>query len=617
MPYYIHLKEHEPTTGIPYVDRAEAFRALSSGAVRESVDHARERTLKTQPDPYQGYEPQYYLSDAVYRLRHTGDDTGIAEVIVMFQEATDQIHAGYESARITFTERNAKITFHASYEENRIWHNRERERFRTNVYARVPWTDFYDGHTDHFLHISVKDPGYVAYTPDDESGIRDRQVRVRPGKYLAEFYPHVAHDTIQTWIHSTTPEALQLRLARTADEVDRVYANGPRSCMRSWVTGHDGTCYNKRGLTTSPVIAYGDSDLAVAYMGTLDHVTARAVVWPEEKKHSKVYGLTSVLASVLKENGYTPGDMDGARLRAVPVPEIHGAVFMPYVDNVDHARIDGEWITLGAGSISAQPTEGYIRGEDAVDGDTRCRSCEEWYDGDSAEYQNGLCDACESDRHDCAHCDERCDEDSMQQIQMYRGERWVCDSCVDEHSRSCESCGDEWNDLSVRPGDRGSDYCPDCHDSMEYCEDCSQHFDTREDETCPRCKDDEDSDEDSASDAPDTPIVAPPVPTPDPSLGTWITSGTCSYSWFLPEAFPAFVYVIEQSDIANGDYTLRRVINRDTGACLTQLELRINLGPQIRYVSDPRPFNNRPYPFPDPSSFVDPYTYTFGNEASL
>ena len=84
---------------------------------------------------------------------------------------------------------------------------RELSRFRTGEYQRCiellddpEFREAYESECQrtgvphymlHYLHWSVKDPEMVAYTPSIEYGIRDRQVRVRLGRYLSKHFGHV------------------------------------------------------------------------------------------------------------------------------------------------------------------------------------------------------------------------------------------------------------------------------------------------------------------------------------------------------------------------------------------------------------------------------------------
>jgi hypothetical protein len=79
------------------------------------------------------------------------------------------------------------------------WRERERKKFADGTYARVPWHGerwFVGSMADlnHFVHVSEDDPSKVAYTPDDRFGSEDRQLRMKPGKYLRKHFAEVLTD---------------------------------------------------------------------------------------------------------------------------------------------------------------------------------------------------------------------------------------------------------------------------------------------------------------------------------------------------------------------------------------------------------------------------------------
>ena len=315
------------------------------------------------------------------------------------------------------------VTFIATGDENAQWHARESDRFDRGEYIHVPWhhyviygSSFYS----HFSHLSISHPGLITYTKSDEHGVQDRQTRIKPGRYLAEYYSeHFTSVEIEDYIAKCKADNLKLKIARTADEITAVYkGNGPRSCMSPGPR-----------MRTHPCAVYGDSDLAVAYLGDLDDtITARSVIWPEKKTYVRPYGDVAFLRQVLRSEGYTQGSSEGARVRLI---ERNDAIIMPYVDGISHGSIDGKWIVLdNEGDVSCEETTGYARAPD----------CDENDDEDSY-----VCDHCERDYN-------RRDE----------GDDTHCGQCLD-NMQVCDSCHDRgWNDLSSV----GDEY---------WCESCIDH----------------------------------------------------------------------------------------------------------------------------------------------
>ena len=132
---------------------------------------------------------------------------------------------------------------------------RELSRFRTGEYQRCiellddpEFREAYESECQrtgvphymlHYLHWSVKDPEMVAYTPSIEYGIRDRQVRVRLGRYLSKHFGHVLSEKKRLELvekHNATALAnCKFHIAMTPGRIETVYTRGPTSCMATLV----------------------------------------------------------------------------------------------------------------------------------------------------------------------------------------------------------------------------------------------------------------------------------------------------------------------------------------------------------------------------------------------
>ena len=125
---------------------------------------------------------------------------------------------------------------------------RELSRFRTGEYQRCiellddpEFREAYESECQrtgvphymlHYLHWSVKDPE-MAYTPSIEYGIRDRQVRVRLGRYLSKHFGHVLSEKKRPELvekHNATALAnCKFHIAMTPGRIETVYTRGPTS----------------------------------------------------------------------------------------------------------------------------------------------------------------------------------------------------------------------------------------------------------------------------------------------------------------------------------------------------------------------------------------------------
>lgn len=242
------------------------------------------------------------------------------------------------------------------------WRERELLRFDSGDYKHPVWSDedfwcYREGDTLdlHYAHVSTDDPSAIAFTETEAKGLADRQTRMKAGRYLKRFFPHLSDRQIAYYAEwqargeKPQPDWIkraELGFAKTPDEIVDVYARGPTSCM------HD----------SESVAVYGAGDLAIAYLTRPDvagasgpEIIARALVWPKKKALGRIYpnvdswsddefsseaeseaaGLE--LEKRLVRDGYTsfykdPAVFNGARI----IAEKHdsGGYVMPYIDKL-------------------------------------------------------------------------------------------------------------------------------------------------------------------------------------------------------------------------------------------------------------------------------------------
>ncbi len=385
------------------------------------------------------------------------------------------------------------IVYEPTYLEKGVWHKRENARFDSCEYLPIPWNadEWYEQYAPiHFAHISIDQPGMVAYTPDAESGIADKQLRTTPGRYLAKYAKQLSKAAIADYVDRVKADLAPLKLATEEKDILWIYAKGPQSCM-------DGRNFS---LTSEnhPCKVYAGPDLAVAYMGGLptapdtrgvtesaDKITARSIVWPEKKIYTRIYGDTT-LGVILTRAGYTKGTLDGARLRRIPYKNGRGFL-MPYVDAADSVSADGEFWVLHDGDhrrdVGTKETQGYVHdyGEcDNDDSDDRpemisCAHCgvECEDDSDYAPY----CEGCHNDRQVC----QRCDRSRWDENGGHVAGEWYCDTCFEETEQTCttDGCSETWHDANLDADERATreryhvaTYCPSCAHDKQTCPDC-------------------------------------------------------------------------------------------------------------------------------------------------
>lgn len=406
------------------------------------------------------------------------------------------------------------VTFTPSEDESERWRDREVERFRTGDYLAVPWRlapwymhgGRWNGNSVwvpplvelHHAHLSITAPGLIAYTPSEEHGYQDRQVKVRPGKYLTEYAKTLSKAEIDAYCDQcrAVDKRSTFYLATTPADVDRVYRCCEDSCM--CLKNHD----FRYG---SPVRAYADSDVAVAYLtddGT-EHgtVIARCVVWPEKKIHTtRQYADDSSIGAQLRvalaHAGYTGGHLNGAKIRAIVVDRSTDRYLMPYVDGASYARLSGRYFVLnGDGGCDAKLTSGYVDlyGEDSDDRDDEPEVfyCERDGCHNERDEDESYCQGCENDRYTCSHCRETCFDESIE-IDHYGV---VCESCENDLRRTCDvaDCGETFyqeqftrTETADRRAHGVTALCPDCADQFTHCDYCDGYT-LRDSARCVEC----------------------------------------------------------------------------------------------------------------------------------
>ncbi len=381
------------------------------------------------------------------------------------------------------------VSFIATRRERESW--RYRERYRPNV-DRLPWTDEpwqVTLNELHYAYVSALKPGLIAYTASEEHGVADRQTRVRPGRYLEQFAPFLSQRERDEYCAriKALDDRNVVKFAKTAEEIEAVYRQGPGACMShplsSYVT------------SVHPTSVYGDSDLQVAYLGDIDtghgitsgrKVRARCVVWPAEKRMSRLYG-DDTLGVLLEGLGYGKGpddsegygNLEGARIHRI---NHYGDYYvMPYIDATAWvaASADGKWFVLGAPddsrssrarSYSCRQTNGTTSDEAGRDEDSEesvsCANC-----GDGIDRDDTYCSTCYDDRRECVVCGHEFFDDSPALLASSDNDP-VCARCVRtgcDGVRSCNACSDLF-----REGDYSATATEEreTFDVCDHCESC-------------------------------------------------------------------------------------------------------------------------------------------------
>lgn len=327
----------------------------------------------------------------------------------------------------------------------------------------------------HFPHVSLTDRSMVAFTPSCEYGKRDRQVRMKVGKYLQRFYSDVFDEQAIREIANTC-KPFVISWATTRDEMREIYSRGPSSCM-------SGSAYDFSCDGYHPVDVY-EGEFRLAYIDS-GGIVARGFVHEPTKRWVRTYGSEMLaLQTMLNAEGYHQSDNGwvGAHLRAIEICGGNDWV-MPYLDggcqSVRLVTHDGKRMFEVVSNRSdydgsASNTNGRLHNYDGDDEyHSNCDSCGDRYHNDDLHY---------IERHDVSVCEDcRDDEYTYAVVRIRNGRRYfdyVQNDDVVEFGRDyflndaellaevgavrCQHC-DELTGVDDMHSDEDGDlYCEDC-----------------------------------------------------------------------------------------------------------------------------------------------------------
>lgn len=366
------------------------------------------------------------------------------------------------------------------------WRKREQNRFVIGAYRSLPWVgdawwNSNQAHVvwkDQFPHASLEKPGWIAFTKSEEDGAKDKQTLLRPGAYLNRYFTKVLDDygkserfLVETFMKMYGP--IDIKFATTEKEVERLY-DLLTTCLhgKRWPQG------------IHPATLYIAGDLQVAYIGDLDKgkVSARAVVWPEKKLHSRIYGDVARMTQGLQRLGYTWGAPIGAKIKRIQLYPTNfdggeapmGCFAAPYIDKQNkqgggHLSVKdkGDHLIICAegepGSHHAGQPDGttglYVPKDDEYPTFT-CQRCEEEYrrvypvfnqapDNDDEEPAPIMwCEYCKADYSQPCHYSGNNYTDDVKMV-LVSGLPWL-KYYADMYAVRCEGNGKLYNKTETR-----------------------------------------------------------------------------------------------------------------------------------------------------------------------
>lgn len=207
------------------------------------------------------------------------------------------------------------------------WAWREASRIHFKFYEQSELTKNINQHfPGAYAHVSREDKNYIAYTPDAEAGIRDKQLKIAPGRLLRKLFPLFTDNHINDLVAEHLGEVnAEIELLTSYDDILKAYSTMlDSSCMTVGKVTIDGM--------HPPSVAYSDNEfLKLAVLRAGDKIVSRTLIRTDTKKYIRIYG-NKKLQTALEKDGYTAGNLIGLKLKTQQVRGEPGWYIMPYLD---------------------------------------------------------------------------------------------------------------------------------------------------------------------------------------------------------------------------------------------------------------------------------------------
>ena len=331
---------------------------------------------------------------------------------------------------------------------------RESKRMRDGTYKAIPQWFLEDVSEKYSYYLAVKmkhafyahiasDGVSIAFTPNQEKLVADRQVVSKIGRFISKTYnPYAKENNLQPisaeniaaisnlWRTAVNEQPAQLMYAeQSRDAIAEVYTNSPNSCMSS-----DTDEFYTGGI--HPTEVYATDDIKLAYIKRGLRITARCLINKTNDQYTRIYGDSATMKPLLKALNLTSGDLTGARLLRIDNTQESGLV-MPYLDGecAIYSTNSDEYVKVGRGVEhlgQADSTQGMLE-------------------------DHGMC---------CDDCGDHTHEDCIHYIES--NDRHVCESCVD-----CNYVWSEYDQTMIRQEDavyvEGHDYIDENNHNIVEC----------------------------------------------------------------------------------------------------------------------------------------------------
>lgn len=257
------------------------------------------------------------------------------------------------------------------------------------------------------LHVSTQDKHYVAFYPDHRHILRDVPLKIKPGRYLKRYFPHMSDDEIR------------VAAAMIGGDNYLTYHSDFHDMLAAYRELHEAgivaSCMSSDEWSESdhPLMVYHNSDVELAVLrNPAGKALSRALYNKVTREFPMVYGNWEKMQVAMGAAGFKHGSLDGARINYIEHPYYRGCLVMPYIDG--HRSLDrsvnlstnidvdyhNQLVTINHnGAINCSETSGRVE---------------------------------LTERATCDCCGGRFDEDDLIPVDDYGDER-VCDSCLGNH----------------------------------------------------------------------------------------------------------------------------------------------------------------------------------------
>lgn len=345
------------------------------------------------------------------------NQTGIPELMQtserVYIEASQRIRAGALGTKFVII--NPLSELWIAREQLRAMDRDERYRLPNEFIAKLPYAAL-----SQYPYMAEKETnrGLIAFTSSPEHGAHDRQQVIKPGRYLKMHRPDLSDEEIKQIAATIDLDRSEYTLNSSREEGDfeRIYTNGPSSCMSYSTEDKWGCSYRVNGNLYHPsrVYAHPENNIAIGWIEAKDgKILARALLNTQKMLHSRIYareypaGMTEQMRQALRVAGFHYSDdaLEGEKIQRLSLDDNCDTILCPYIDPSNYG------VTIYSDHL-------VIGGDNEADHSTGCL---ESYGPNRANYWT------------CSDCGEDIDEDEDSGNYVERNDTTVCDNCIQNY----------------------------------------------------------------------------------------------------------------------------------------------------------------------------------------